>query len=269
MGGLATKRNVLVLAALLGVITSILVYRFLENAQAASKNIMVPLVVTTQEILPRTVIDPTMLTLVRIPLSDYPPKAFRDPEDIVGKVALTKMPKNAPIKSDDVADKGVKLGLSYTIPPTMRAVTVAVDPVTAVGGYLKPGDHVDVVATFRIDRQAVAKLVLQDVQLLALGTRVEKDRMSNDGARPALSGGKDTATLLVTPSDAEKLVLAENEGKLRLILRPVGDVARIPSPGVSSLAVVGSGAKVDVQPAEQSAPAPVVRLAQPPPNREM
>jgi pilus assembly protein CpaB len=164
----------------------------------------------------------------------------------------------------------------------MRAVTVAVDPVSGVGGYLKPGDHVDVVATFRtfgIDREAVARTVLQDVQLLALGSQIEKERLRKDGAKPSFSSGKDTATLLVTPAEAERLALAEAEGKLRLALRSAGDIARVDSKGITSAAVIGISASGEMGPVqrvslvEQSKPTqtperPVVQPTPPPKQQE-
>lgn len=238
-GGVAkTKRNVLLLAALLGLITSGLIYLYMQPVNAAKERALAPVVVATQEILPRTIVEPGMVMTRRIPIREAPKNAYFDLEEVVGKVALTKIPADSPITVADVGAKGASLGLAFVIPPSMRAVTVAVDPVIGVAGFLKPGDHVDVVATFgRGNREAVAKTVLQDVQLLALGSQIEKENV-REGSGKA-SAGKDTATLLVTPAEAERLVLAENEGKLRLVLRAVGDILRVDSKGATSRAVTG------------------------------
>lgn len=238
MGGGTTRRNVLLIAAVLGLITSLLIYQFLKQIKSAREAKQVTVVVTAQEIPQRTVIIPDMVLSRTISARELPNgQCYRNVEDVIGKVTLTKILPNTPITAESVGDRGVSLGLSFVIPPSMRAVTVAVDPVIGVAGFLKAGDHVDVVATFDRNGEVIAKTVLQDVQLLALGPQTEKERVKKDSGRPA---GKDTATLLVTPAEAERLVLAENEGKLRLVLRAVGDVMRVDSKGVTSTTVTGS-----------------------------
>jgi pilus assembly protein CpaB len=179
-----------------------------------------------------------MVSIRHIPRKEVPKGVYSQLTDVVGKVALVTVPRNSPVAVNDIEQRGVNLGLSYVIPSFMRAVTVKVDPVIGVAGFLKPRDHVDVLATFRAGDQAVAKIVLQDVELLALGSQVEKDQMERGEGKPQ-SDGRETATLLVTPDDAQKLVLAENEGKLRLVLRSYGDVARVDAKSVSTSNVTG------------------------------
>jgi pilus assembly protein CpaB len=254
------KRNVLLLAILLGIVTSLLVLRFLQQAQARNRESYIPVVTATQRIEPKTVIDASMLALRDLPRADVPRGAFFDRADVLGKVALMPLEAGSPIRTGDVGTKDASLGLAYIIPSYMRAVTVAVDQVIGVAGFLKPGDHVDVIATFRNPGgEPVAKTVLQDVELLALGPQVEEERLERGSGKAAPN--KETATLLVTPEDAEKLVLAENTGKLRLALRSKGDVLRVPTGGASGTAVMG------YRPEPRSETSPPRRVEEPQPPR--
>lgn len=262
--GGTTKRNILVLAALLGLITSLLVVKYLTDYREKTGEVMVPVVVATQEINTRTIIDPSMVAVRLLKHSVAPREAFSEEADVAGLVALRKIPRDSAIGQTDVAEKGSALGLAFSIPPFMRAVTVAVDPVIGVAGFLKPRDRVDVVATFDRGENAKAVTILQDVELLALGSQLEKERMKAEGQdKPSSmsSGSKDTATLLVTPEEAERLVLAENEGKLRLVLRSVQDAARVDSKGVSRNALTGAPA------AKPSPASPKPAASRPVPSR--
>jgi len=258
MAANATKRNVLIIAGVLGLISGLLIVRFLQTVKTANEEKLVSMAVAVREIPARTIIVPGMLSSKVVPVSETPSPDVLTPEEAVGKVALIAVAAGSPIKATDVAAKGVSLGLSYAIPPSMRAVTVAVDPVIGVAGFLKAGDHVDVVATFtRGMGGAVAKTVLQDVQLLALGSQLEKEPMEQNADSTTLRRGTDTATLLVTPVEAERLALAENEGKLRLSLRGAGDVVKSATNGVTSQAVMGFDPKANaVSVNERPSPAP-------------
>lgn len=251
-----TKRNVLLLAALLGFFTSLLIYRFLKSIQTTRQAEMVTTVVATHDIEPRTVIEPWMIRAATVPRAQVPDGVGLSRESVTGKVALVKLLKDMPVGAKDVGDRGASLGLAYVIPDSMRAVTVAVDPVIGVAGFLKPGDRVDVVATFDNGQSAIARTVLQNVQLLALGSKVKPEQVKKDDGKPA-SDEKDTATLVVTPEQAERLVLAENQGKLRLVLRGINDYAETPTKGVSCASMSGYGApaRVTVTQAPSSQPA--------------
>ncbi|HEY3297498.1 MAG TPA: Flp pilus assembly protein CpaB, partial [Armatimonadota bacterium] len=127
--------------------------------------------------------------------------------------------------------------LAYVIPPFMRAVTVAVDPVVGVGGFLKAGDHVDVVATFVQNDASVTKTVLQDVLLLAAGT--DLNGTSNNPNQAADQKPQGHATLAVMPPEAERLILADMRGKLRLTLRRPDDISFVSAKGVTGREVIG------------------------------
>ena len=248
MPGSTTKRNVLILAVLLGLVTSALVWVYLRTPQTRGTEETARVVVATRDISPRTIIDPSMITTQEIPRSKAPKDAFGNEADVLGKVAVVNITRDKALSRGDIEAKGISLGLSYVIPLSMRAVTVSIDPVIGVGGYPKPGDHVDVVASYEVDRQAKARTVLQNVELLAMGSKLEdEERLKKEGQKQSVTAGKDTATLLVTPSQAEELVLAENNGKLRLSLRAVGDETRVATAG-ATLRVGAEPTKVAVRP---------------------
>jgi len=226
MESIATKRNILLLAAVLGLVTSLATYRFLVAASISRPEPKVTMVVAAQRIMAGTQIKPEMIALRAVPRSHAPAGVCLKKADVVDKVARVDLAPGTPILPTDV----VKVPI--VVPRGMRAMTVAIDRVTGVAGFLKPGDHVDVLATFDTGQSVVSKTVLQDVQLLALGSQVEKDRESR-GFGGAFQVDRDTATLLVTPSEAEQLLLADTRGKLRLVLRPVGEVMTVKTSGIS------------------------------------
>lgn len=272
MASVGTRRNILVLAALLGLVTGFLVLKFLQGVEARDEA-TVPVVVASYDILPRTTIDESMVRVLRVRQSVAPRHSFGEMADVVGKVALTSIPANTAIGHTEVAARGSALGLAFAIEPGMRAVTVAVDAVIGVAGFLKPGDRVDVIATIGRGDDAMVLTVLQDVQLLAFGSQLEKERLQAEGQdKPTqlATRGRDTATLLVTPQDAERLVLAENEGKLRLILRSVDDMGLSETDATSRSDLTGKRpsptpvAPAASRPAARTpAPRPAVRAVEP------
>jgi pilus assembly protein CpaB len=134
----------------------------------------------------------------------------------------------------------------------MRAVTVAVDPISGVGGFVRTGDRVDVVATFNINSGTLTKTILQNAEVLAIGSETSlpgKKPTQNSPQQPPSA----TATLSVSPDEAEKLVLADSKGKLRLMLRPTQDMAYVRTKGVVGRTILGS---VPPDVAEKATPKP-------------
>ncbi len=233
-----SRNRVLAAAFCLGLVTAILVYAFLQN-QAKQAKAEASVVAARQDIPARTIIEQGMVEIRSFPRQALPPAAAPDVESVVGMVAVSPIKARQPISMRAVAPKGAALGLSYAVPLFMRAVTVAVDPIIGVAGFLKPGDHVDVVATFNVNKGTVTKTVLQDVELLATGSQVVEEEIDPSTGKPAKPKAQPNATLAVTPTEAEKLILAESKGKLRLTLRSAGDTAFVASKGVTSRALLG------------------------------
>ena len=118
----------------------------------------------------------------------------------------------------------------------MRAVSVRVNEVIGVAGYVLPGTRVDVVATASpTDAHAdtTSKVVLSNVQVLTAGTRMEQDQEKGKPMQVTV------VTLLVNPEQSERLALASTEGKIQLALRNPLDQGAPETPGIKTAALVG------------------------------
>lgn len=239
----SARRTIFLAALCAGLLAVLLVYLFLDTqkTRAAQMAERVPVVVATQDIPARAIIEPHMVRLSREPVAVLPPNCASSVEEVSDKVAVAAIGAGQPIQRTQIAVKNASLGLAYLVKPDMRAVTVALDPIIGVAGFLKAGDHVDVLATFKIDDVSVTKTVLQDVELLALGPEAQPVEVASKKGAPARAQQQPNATLSVTPEQAEKLILAESRGKLRLTLRSVGDSAKVALRGLNSVQLTGYG----------------------------
>lgn len=257
MAGISRK-SYIAAAVCLALVTAALVYVYMSRIERAA-SAPVQVVTAAESIAPETLIKPEMLKTQKLPKSKVPPGAYTNTEPLVGKtVALTQIEQGAPIAQGMV---GPAHRLSYRVPPFMRAVTVALDPIIGVGGFIKPGDRVDVVATFTVDKGSIAKTVLQDVELLATGSQLVAQEVEPETGKEAKSQAVPNATLAVMPSDAEKLILAEARGKLRLTLRGADDTSYTVSKGITSRALLGPVPPDVAERAEPSAAAPSTKVA--------
>jgi len=240
--GKLTRRMVMLAALCAGLLAAVLAYAFLSREKAAADERTQPvrIVVATQDIPVRTVIEPGMVREATRPVMTVPPNTATSVREVIGQVTVAALKPEGPVERAAVAPRTASLGLAYVVPEGMRAVTVALDPIIGVAGFLKAGDHVDVLATFDVDKVSVTKTVLQDVELLAIGPEVVPEEVNKPNpeknARPK---EQPNATLSLVPGDAEKLILAESKGTLRLTLRPMGDTVKVALAGVRSDNLIG------------------------------
>lgn len=290
------------IAVLCGALAAVLVYVYLrtlqpKTPQAPVKRPDVTVVVPVTDVAPNTVLTAEKLAVAKVAAEDANRNMVTEPAELVGAVALVKLDARKPVLRSQVMARGPGLGLAGIVPPGMRAVTVAVDPVTGVAGLLKAGDRVDVVATFEAGENLVAKTILQDIELLALGAQtIAVEEPAAEEEAPAAEGetgkggakattgsaakkGTETkstsksssrgsktieypnATLSVTPEDALKLVVATQRGTIRLVLRPIGEHDFVPTPTQDLRQVVGP-AVTQLQP-EPPLPAPAPTAPEP------
>jgi pilus assembly protein CpaB len=152
--------------------------------------------------------------------------------DLVGRGLITPVGTNEPILSSKLADRESGGGLSILIPEGMRAVSVRVDEVIQVAGFVTAGTRVDVMVTLSRgdDAPTQTRTILQNVQALAAGQTIERDM---EGKPQSVS----VITLMVTPEQAERLALAASEGRIQLALRNLLDAQEVRTPGarISSL----------------------------------
>jgi len=194
---------------------------------------------------------PQDLAIVRVPAETVAPTTIHRVEDADGRITRIKLWAGETLLEPKLAPRGAKGGLQAVIPDGYRAMTVRVNDVSGVSGFVQPGAHVDVVAVLksqqRQDMPPTAKIVLQNVEVLAIGQLVEGGKDGKDEKpKPAT-----TATLLVTPSDAERVALATNQGEVSLILRAFADDGLVQTPGVDPTGLV-SRPVVGTAPVRQS-----------------
>lgn len=186
------------------------------------------------------------LTVVNFPAGQGPDGGFSSPSEILGRGLIVSMVKNEPVLRAKLASKEAGSGLPPVIPEGMRAVSVRVNEVIGVAGYVLPGTHVDVLATASptsAPADATSKVILSNVQVLTAGTRMEQDAEKGKPIQVTV------VTLLVFPEQSERLALASTEGKIQLALRNPLDMGAPETPGVKQAGLLGL-----VRPA---APAPV------------
>jgi pilus assembly protein CpaB len=175
--------------------------------------------------------------VVQWPKIAVPANAITDPKEVIGRGVVVPMIQNEPFLPLKLSSKDGGGGLPPAIPPGLRAVSVKVNEVIGVAGYVLPGTRVDVVATVSPTQQptdTTSKVILTNVQVLAAGTKIERDTERNKPIAVTV------VTLLVDPSESEKLTLAANEGKIQLAMRNPLDKATPVTRGVKPAVLLGA-----------------------------
>lgn len=240
-------RTMLYLAVFIALIATIGAYRALQATRTGSDAATRSIVVATQEIPQGMPIDRSALALVAWPAASIPGGSFSSLDSAVGRIARVAVLPGDPIVPARLAPTGSSAGLEVKITPGKRAMAVRIDDVAGLSGLVQPNAHVDVLVTLRTtasgDRQ-VAKLFLENLRVLSIGTKVDR------GARGEPIEAS-TATLEVTPEEAERLAVAMNQGSIQLVLRGYGDPSTVTTTGASSadvLAQLRSAPQVTVEP---------------------
>jgi pilus assembly protein CpaB len=173
-------------------------------------------------------------------LTDWPasaplPSAFTKVGDLAGRAVIYPVAASEPILDGYLAAPGSGIGLTTKIPEGMRATSVKSDEVVGVAGFLFPGSHVDVLVTFRSDRLPTpeTQIVLQDVEVLTIGQKLEPDPQG----KPE---NVNVVTLLLTPEDAQKLMLASSQGTIQFVLRNGSDHTKVKATPVQMAQLSGS-----------------------------
>ena len=248
--------TVFVLSVALAALVASMVYRqlhvrdiALEEAQRAHslKDPTVQIVVAKATLPIGTRITQDQLTTIPWVAGSEPEGAVSDPGALVGKLAVSKIEKNHPVAQTDVAAEGAG-PLPLTIPEGMRAISVKIDTVAGVSGFVTPGSHVDVlVASGSRTGEVRSKLFLQNVKVLAMG----KSTVQGDES----AASAPTATLLVTPEQAEQMMLASRFEPVQLALRSLQDEETVTTQGASSNALF-AGSSPDAPATEEEAAPP-------------
>jgi len=180
-------------------------------------------VVAKQALRFGTELNASMLQEVPWPSDALPAGAFGKIQDIMSggrRVVLAAIEANEPVLALKITGPGQRATLSALVKPGMKAVTIRVNDVEGVGGFVLPGDHVDIVLTRTIEKgSATTEVVLQNKKVLAV------DQTADDRANKATVAK--SVTLEVDTVDAQKLWLASSVGSLSLLLRKAGETAEV------------------------------------------
>jgi pilus assembly protein CpaB len=225
------KRLIIAILAAVGfgLIAAVSVYRYLASAQSFARNLN-NVVIAKVEIPIGSRILPEYLSVAQFPKNVTPEGAFPKIDDkIVGRVAVMRIAAREAVTENRLAPEGSAGGLSSVIPDGYRAMTVKVDDVVGVSGFIIPGTLVDIVVV--IDppegRDKISKIVLQNIKVLASGQNIDRPKNEKDPERVR------AVTLQVTPEQAEKLALAQSEGRLQLVMRNSVDQGDEATPGAN------------------------------------
>ena len=190
-----------------------------NKTQVASQTI----VVAKQSLRFGTELGASMLQEVPWPSDSLPSGAFAKINDVLSggrRVVLAAIEANEPVLALKITGPGQRATLSALVTPGMKAVTIRVNDVEGVGGFVLPGDHVDVVLTRQLEKgSATTQVVLQNTRVLAVDQTADE--------RAAKATVAKSVTLEVDTVDAQKLWLASSVGSLSLLLRKAGETAEV------------------------------------------
>ena len=268
--------TVLLLAMTVGAIFAFSTYRYVQATPAAASAKMTPVVVAASSLDLGAALRAEDLRTINWPSEAVPAGTFNNPQELVGRGLIQPVSQNEPLMTSKLAPVGAGAGLPPMIPDGMRAVSVRVNDVIGVAGYVLPGSKVDVLVTVSPTNQSTdmtSKVILNNVTVLTAGTRIERD-VEKDNKPVSVS----VVTLLVDPLQSEALTLASTEGKIQLALRNPLDKTMPPTPGIRPAILLGQSSapraavavgRIASRTPAPAAAAPVVAAPEPLPTIEI
>ena len=213
-----------------------------------------------------TTVKPADIKLGKVPSAGFPKGAFAKPEEVIDRPLISNILMDEPVLEGRLAARGSGIGLAPVIPVGMRAVTLRVNDVTGIAGFVLPGMRVDVLVTGHPPNSessvTATPVQLQNLLVLSAGTVMQPDARGQ--AMPA-----QTVTLLGTPEQAETLTLASSDARIQLVLRNGSDqtIEKTPGHDIGELYGERSVRKKTAEnaPSPRPRPRPVVVAAAPPP----
>jgi pilus assembly protein CpaB len=234
---------VLVVAVTMAGMASYAVYQQIQRIPVREVEVASQSVLVAAKALPvGALVGPEDVRLVAWPTRNPIAGAFANADGAVGRGLLTGVEENEPITESKLAPREAGAGMAPTIPVGMRAVSVGVNEVIGVAGFVVPGTHVDVIATVSRNEDSMTRTVVSNLQVLASGTRIDPQE-----AKTGKPIATTVVTLLATPEDAERLTLASTNGKIVLVLRNPLDAGPTATAGVRMGALIGPPAPPPVE----------------------
>src|SRR5688500_18175079 len=238
---------VIAIAMLLGAAAAVAVYRAVQRIPV--RQIEVASVYTV--VAARAIPVGTMVTKDHVKVIAWPSRSpmagsYAKVEDVVNRGAILSIAENEPVTDAKLAQPGVGAGLPPRIPPGMRAVSVKVNEVVGVAGFVMPGSRVDLLVTVEdpgARGDQITRAVVNNLEVLTAGTRFDNEAAQAEGKAIQSS----VVTLLATPQDAEKIALAATEGRIMLTLRNPLDTMPTETNGVRLAGLLGTPAPPPVE----------------------
>ncbi len=203
-----------VLALALGAFVSLLVYKNLQGKGSSNAEGGIDVVVAAGDIQVGGRIEERDVRLAKFPPSGLPTGSYTKRSQVLGRGVVIPIARGEFILPSKLAPENAGSGLPSLIPPGMRAVSVRVNEVVSVAGFVGPGTRVDILLTGTPNGSSEPQTttVLQNVPVIASGHTLERSASGESQTTPVI-------TLLTSPEDAERLTLASSEGKIQLALR--------------------------------------------------
>jgi len=208
---------------------------------------------------------------MKVPVDQFPKDGFEKVAEVLERPVISSVLAEEPLREGRLGQRGAGVGLAPMIPLGMRAVSVRVNEVVGVAGFALPGMRVDVLVTGKPPQRegSITRTVLQNILVLSAGHNIEPDAKG----QPINAA---VVTLLVSPEQAETIILAGNEGRVQLVLRNTGDQGTQPTPGRGVAELYGSPKESTPRPVVQAVaqaapkpPEPVAKAPAPPPTEEI
>ena len=238
---------VLTVAVLAAAAGSFGVYAAVSKIPVRQVEIATRYTVVASKALPTgTMLDKDSVKLVAWPARTPVAGGFDKIDAVVNRGLVASVVENEPIVDSKLAPKEAGAGLPPSITPGMRAMSVKVNEVVGVAGFVIPGTRVDVMVIIRQHDDSMARLVVNNVQVLTAGTRYDQENAKDGKPIPST-----VITLLVSPPDAERIGLAQAEGQIMLALRNPLDSAPSATQGIRTAGLLGLAVSV---PKETPAP---------------
>ena len=239
---------VMSIAILMAGIAAYGVYRAIQQLPVREVEVAsVEVVVASQTLPVGTRLTSDHLRVAPWPARNPVPGAVSDPSEIIDRGVIVTILENEPVTSTKIAGPESGVGLPPIIPEGMRAMSVRVNEVIGVAGFVLPGTRVDVVATVNAPAQGnrpqepMSRTVVSNVEVLTAGTRYDQEEALEGEPRQS-----SVVTLAVLPEDAERIALAASNGTISLALRNPLDVEPTETEGIRLAALMGEPAPVPV-----------------------
>jgi pilus assembly protein CpaB len=226
----------IVLAVVAGLVATVSIHKYVSLKTRVVQRPTSSVVVATVDISPGTALSSSQVKEVAWPQELVPQGAPPNYAVIKDRVVVVPVAKGEPILMSKLAPEGTVAGLGGLLNEDMRAISVRVDDVSGNAGFIKPGDHVDVLMSIAVpnaQEEHYSKTILQNIVVLSTGQIWEQQQQDQ---KPVIVK---TVTLEVKPNQGEILDLASNQGKIRLVLRSRNNLEVAQTNGVVTSQLVG------------------------------